>query len=44
MVLGMKKETVEAYLGHTVTHTVVTVPACKHRIYACVRVFLTDLP
>ncbi|KAI0737502.1 Hsp70 protein-domain-containing protein [Irpex lacteus] len=27
MVLGMKKETVEAYLGHTVTHTVVTVPA-----------------
>lgn len=29
MVLGKMKETAEAYLGETVTHAVVTVPACK---------------
>jgi endoplasmic reticulum chaperone BiP len=29
MVLGKMKETAEAYLGQTVTHAVVTVPACK---------------
>jgi len=29
MVLGKMKETAEAYLGHKVTHAVVTVPACK---------------
>lgn len=28
MVLGKMKETAEAYLGQTVTHAVVTVPAC----------------
>jgi molecular chaperone DnaK (HSP70) len=28
MVLGKMKETAEAYLGKTVTHAVVTVPAC----------------
>lgn len=28
MVLGKMKETAEAYLGHKVTHAVVTVPAC----------------
>lgn len=30
MVLIKMKETAEAYLGHKVTHAVVTVPACKH--------------
>ena len=29
MVLTKMKETAEAYLGHKVTHAVVTVPACK---------------
>ena len=29
MVLGKMKETAEAYLGQTVTHAVVTVPACE---------------
>jgi hypothetical protein len=29
MVLSKMKETAEAYLGHKVTHAVVTVPACK---------------
>lgn len=29
MVLGKMKETAEAYLGHKVTHAVVTVPACE---------------
>lgn len=29
MVLGKMKETAESYLGETVTHAVVTVPACK---------------
>jgi len=29
MILGKMKETAEAYLGHKVTHAVVTVPACK---------------
>lgn len=28
MVLSKMKETAEAYLGHKVTHAVVTVPAC----------------
>jgi molecular chaperone DnaK (HSP70) len=28
MVLGKMKETAEAYLGHKVTHAVITVPAC----------------
>lgn len=28
MVLTKMKETAEAYLGHKVTHAVVTVPAC----------------
>jgi hypothetical protein len=31
MVLVKMKETAEAYLGHKVTHAVVTVPACKLR-------------
>jgi molecular chaperone DnaK (HSP70) len=29
MVLTKMKETAEAYLGHKVTHAVVTVPACE---------------
>lgn len=29
MILIKMKETAEAYLGHKVTHAVVTVPACK---------------
>ena len=29
MVLTKMKDTAEAYLGHKVTHAVVTVPACK---------------
>jgi len=29
MVLTKMKETAEAYLGHKVTHAVVTVPACQ---------------
>jgi heat shock protein 5 len=29
MVLGKMKETAEAYLGHKVTHAVITVPACR---------------
>lgn len=29
MVLGKLKETAESFLGHKVTHAVVTVPACK---------------
>lgn len=29
MILGKMKETAEAYLGHKVTHAVVTVPACE---------------
>ena len=29
MVLGKMKETAEAYLGHKVTHAVITIPACK---------------
>lgn len=29
MILTKMKETAEAYLGHKVTHAVVTVPACK---------------
>jgi endoplasmic reticulum chaperone BiP len=32
MVLGKMKETAEAYLGKTVTHAVVTVPACEYNI------------
>jgi hypothetical protein len=30
MVLTKMKETAEAYLGHKVTHAVVTVPACEY--------------
>ena len=30
MVLAKMKETAEAYLGQTVTHAVVTVPACEY--------------
>jgi len=30
MVLVKMKETAEAYLGHKVTHAVVTVPACTN--------------
>ena len=30
MVLGKMKEIAESYLGHKVTHAVVTVPACEH--------------
>ncbi len=33
MVLVKMKETAEAYLGKTVTHAVVTVPACKLPFY-----------
>lgn len=33
MVLGKMKETAEAYLGHKVTHAVVTVPACACSFY-----------
>ena len=33
MVLGKMKETAEAYLGHAVTHAVVTVPACEYIAY-----------
>jgi len=29
MILKRMKETAEAYLGHGVTHAVITVPACK---------------
>lgn len=29
MILTKMKETAEAYLGHGVTHAIVTVPACK---------------
>ncbi len=29
MILSKMKETAEAYLGHKVTHAVVTVPACE---------------
>ena len=29
MILTKMKETAEAYLGHKVTHAVVTVPACE---------------
>jgi Ethanolamine utilization protein EutJ (predicted chaperonin) len=32
MVLSKMKETAEAYLGHKVTHAVVTVPACTYSI------------
>ena len=32
MVLSKMKETAEAYLGKTVTHAVVTVPACKYSL------------
>ena len=32
MVLVKMKETAEAYLGHKVTHAVVTVPACKLQV------------
>ena len=35
MVLGKMKETAEAYLGKTVTHAVITVPACKCRSTDC---------
>ena len=39
MVLTKMKETAEAYLGHKVTHAVVTVPACKFllvsRLFDC---------
>jgi molecular chaperone DnaK (HSP70) len=31
MILVKMKETAEAYLGHKVTHAVVTVPACEFR-------------
>ena len=33
MVLTKMKETAEAYLGHKVTHAVVTVPACTLCIF-----------
>jgi heat shock protein 5 len=33
MVLGKMKETAEAYLGHKVTHAVITVPACMFSIF-----------
>jgi heat shock protein 5 len=32
MILKRMKETAEAYLGHGVTHAVITVPACNHLI------------
>ena len=36
MVLTKMKETAEAYLGHRVTHAVVTVPACKsYLLFSC---------
>ena len=35
MVLTKMKETAEAYLGHKVTHAVVTVPACKSFLSLC---------
>ena len=31
MVLTKMKETAEAYLGHKVTHAIVTVPACEYQ-------------
>ena len=34
MILTKMKETAEAYLGHKVTHAVVTVPACKYCVSA----------
>ena len=37
MVLTKMKETAEAYLGHKVTHAVVTVPACKFPFSICNR-------
>lgn len=41
MVLGKMKETAEAYLGKTVTHAVVTVPACTLLILSCLQRNLT---
>ena len=35
MVLSKMKETAEAYLGKTVTHAVVTVPACMYSFGVC---------
>jgi heat shock protein 5 len=32
MILTKMKETAEAYLGHKVTHAVVTVPACEYSV------------
>ena len=43
MVLGKMKETAEAYLGKTVTHAVVTVPACTLLILSCLQRNLTIL-
>jgi heat shock protein 5 len=37
MVLVKMKETAEAYLGHKVTHAVVTVPACKLSVPTYIR-------
>lgn len=41
MVLGKMKETAEAYLGKTVTHAVVTVPACTLSFLSCLQRNLT---
>ena len=43
MVLTKMKETAEAYLGHKVTHAVVTVPACKALLVQHIVTFLNDL-
>ncbi len=41
MVLGKMKETAEAYLGHKVTHAVITVPACKLSCFRCFHLLIT---
>ena len=41
MVLTRMKETAEAYLGHKVTHAVVTVPACKP-LFVVVHCYLSN--
>lgn len=42
MVLSKMKETAEAYLGHKVTHAVVTVPACELPIRVLTHVDFND--
>ena len=43
MIIKRMKETAEAYLGHGVTHAVITVPACNYLMFFFHEIFLLTL-